>query len=87
MRLSSFQVNIKNELTQRKNDATLSHMELTTGERIAIMRKRKGLTQAELAERLGKSQSWVHHLEGGRAKLTLDDIKALSAELEGLELG
>jgi transcriptional regulator with XRE-family HTH domain len=36
-----------------------------TGERIAFHRKRLGLSQAELATRIGRSVSWVSQVERG----------------------
>lgn len=40
---------------------------MTVGERVKLLRERKGMTQAELAEKLGyKTKSSVTHIECGR---------------------
>lgn len=44
------------------------------GRRIAELRVAAGHTQAEIAERLGVSDQWIRHLEGGRANLTLASL-------------
>jgi transcriptional regulator with XRE-family HTH domain len=36
------------------------------GERIAYWRKRRGLTQALFADRIGRSKSWLEKAESGR---------------------
>jgi transcriptional regulator with XRE-family HTH domain len=38
---------------------------LTFGERLALIRKRRKLTQRQLAERIGCQQSDIHRLESG----------------------
>jgi len=52
------------------------------------MRDEKGLTQAELASRLGKPQSYVSKFESGERKLELAELDAicdaLGARLETL---
>jgi transcriptional regulator with XRE-family HTH domain len=49
------------------------------------MRKRAGLTQAELAERTGTTQSAIARLEGGHGSPTLERLSAI-AEACGLDL-
>lgn len=45
-------------------------------------RQNRGLTQAQLAERLGTSQSAVHRIEQGRQNLSLELIGRISAALD-----
>ena len=49
------------------------------------MRKRAGLTQAELAERIGTTQSAIARLERGIGRPTLERLSQI-AEATGLEL-
>jgi transcriptional regulator with XRE-family HTH domain len=50
------------------------------------MRSEKGLTQLELASRLGKPQSYVSKYESGERKLELPELEAICSELgAGLE--
>ncbi len=48
------------------------------GELIAINRQRKGLTQAQLAEELGTSQSAVHRMENGGQNISMEMIARIS---------
>ena len=50
------------------------------GARIEAARKNKGLTQEELAEIVGVSQSMINHIEKGRKKPSLDIAVALADE-------
>jgi transcriptional regulator with XRE-family HTH domain len=52
---------------------------------LALARKRLGVTQQELAERAGVSQSYIAKLEGGEANPTLGRVGSLLAVL-GLSL-
>ena len=51
------------------------------GARIEAARKKKGLTQEELAEIVGVSQSMINHIEKGRKKPSLDIAVALADEV------
>jgi UDP-N-acetylglucosamine 1-carboxyvinyltransferase len=51
---------------------------LRIGRRIAALRKAKGLTQAQLAERLAIAQKNVHRLESGTQNLTLRTIAKIA---------
>lgn len=42
---------------------------LSTGERVAIYRKRRGLTQRELGELVGRTDEWVRKVESGRHEI------------------
>ena len=46
------------------------------GERIEAARKKKGLTQEELAERVSVSQSMINHIENGNKKPSLETAVA-----------
>lgn len=52
------------------------------GARIALTRKARGLTQVQLAERLGIAQQTLAHYEGGRVRLTIGTLLELAHELE-----
>ncbi|MFS8831192.1 helix-turn-helix domain-containing protein [Synechococcus sp. R8-2] len=51
------------------------------GADISAARRQKGISQRELAQRLGRSQSWVRDVENDRLQISLNDrqrlIKAL----------
>ena len=51
------------------------------GKYIQSIRKAEGLTQDELAERLGKAKMTITHYEGGRNNLTFNSIKAIANAL------
>jgi transcriptional regulator with XRE-family HTH domain len=52
------------------------------GRRIGELRRQRGLTQAELGERLGIAQKNVHRLESGTQNLTLRTLERVAAALE-----
>lgn len=62
---------------------------LRMGERIAALRKAKGMTQAELAEITGLQRTHILRIEQGRYGVTVDVLTAigdaLDAELELVE--
>ena len=51
--------------------------------RLAELRQALGLTQAELAELIGKSQSAVSQIEHGEIGLSLEMLRAIVAQLGG----
>ncbi|MBE5795798.1 MAG: helix-turn-helix transcriptional regulator [Clostridiales bacterium] len=51
------------------------------GHRIRTLRTASGLTQAELAERVGISASFLGHIERGTRVLSVDTLAALCAAL------
>jgi transcriptional regulator with XRE-family HTH domain len=61
-------------------------MEMTTGQRVARARKRQGWTQAELAERVSRSTSWVAKIEGGHASLDRRSVLDHLAAALGVEV-
>jgi transcriptional regulator with XRE-family HTH domain len=55
------------------------------GELVREARKRSGMTQAELAEKAGTTQSAIARLESGRTSPSLEDVQRLM-RLAGFEL-
>jgi transcriptional regulator with XRE-family HTH domain len=60
-----------------------------TGERIAVYRRRRGLSQAALAGLIGRSESWLSQVERGirsvdRLSVLLDMAKILHVDVESL---
>lgn len=51
------------------------------GQRIATLRKARGLTQVQLAERLGVAQQTLAHYEAGRLRLLAGALLTLADEL------
>jgi transcriptional regulator with XRE-family HTH domain len=51
------------------------------GVRIGAIRRRRGLTQAELAGQIGRTANSVSALERGRNQPTLDTLRVLAAAL------
>lgn len=60
-------------------------MRLTLGEQVRFHRTRAGLTQTELASRVGRGPKWIHDLERDRARLSYSEMIAIS-EAIGSEL-
>jgi transcriptional regulator with XRE-family HTH domain len=58
-----------------------SKTEPVVGKRLAIARQRKGITQADLAERLGVSQSLVAHYETRATNPQLGFLERAAVEL------
>lgn len=61
----------------------------TTGERIAVYRRRRGLSQGALAGLVGRSESWLSQVERGvrsvdRLSVLLDMAKILHVDVESL---
>jgi transcriptional regulator with XRE-family HTH domain len=48
---------------------------------LAALRKERGLTQAQLAERLGRPQSLISAIESGRQSPHVETIVAIAREL------
>lgn len=51
--------------------------------RLVELRKALGLTQAELAEMIGKSQSAISQIESGEIGLSLDVLRSIVSHLGG----
>lgn len=52
------------------------------GQRIRKIRKMRGLSQEQLAEKVGISTTHMSHIETGNTKMSLSIFVALAAELE-----
>ena len=52
------------------------------GPTVAVVRKFRLLTQADLARRVGKSSGWVHGIESGRIVLDGVELDEVAAALE-----
>ncbi|SEN21073.1 helix-turn-helix domain-containing protein [Nonomuraea pusilla] len=59
---------------------------LTQGQRIARARHRKGWDQATLAEKIGRSVSWLSKVENGRMPLDRMSVVGQLAEVLGVEV-
>lgn len=57
---------------------------LSIGERVAIYRKRRGLTQRELGELVGRTDEWVRKVESGRHELDRISILGQVASVLGI---
>ena len=55
---------------------------MTFGEKVKLLRNKKGLTQEQLAERCGRGKSYICNIEKGTRNTTLDNIPALAEALE-----
>jgi len=59
---------------------------VTQGQRIARARHRKGWDQATLAEKIGRSVSWLSKVENGRMPLDRMSVVGQLAEVLGIEV-
>lgn len=59
----------------------LAEIKQMSGRRIEIERRREGLTQSKLAERVGLGVSWIREIESGNPKTRIDDHLRCSAAL------
>ncbi|MFB9963844.1 helix-turn-helix domain-containing protein [Sinosporangium siamense] len=59
---------------------------MTTGQRIARARRRKGWDQVTLAEMIGRSVSWMSKVENGRLPLDRMSVLGQVAEALGVEI-
>lgn len=51
------------------------------GQRIAVLRKERGMTQVQLAEQLGVAQQTLAHYEAGRLRLLAGALPTLAEQL------
>ena len=68
---------------RRIDEAKTKALEEQASYRLAELRQALGLTQAELAELIGKSQSAVSQIEHGEIGLSLEMLRAIVAQLGG----
>jgi transcriptional regulator with XRE-family HTH domain len=61
-------------------------LSVAIGQALGLRRRDAGLTQAVVAERLGRPKSWIAKLERGQRSLLFSEAIAL-AELYDVELG
>src|SRR5215475_10609775 len=54
------------------------------GERVALLRRRRGLSQVELGNLVGRSESWVSQVERGARRL--DRLSVLRKVADALEV-
>lgn len=54
----------------------------TLGKNIAYYRRKKGITQKELSEKIGISPSFISHLENGNSNPSADTLKNIANVLE-----
>lgn len=73
------------EEARRGGDPELRRMRLRFGEEVKAARIKAGLTQAQLAERLGRSQKYVSLIERGSRRLPIEAMMVIMRAL-GLEL-
>lgn len=52
------------------------------GQAIAQLRKEKGMTQAELADRSGLGQGHIARLEAGKYGVTIDVLSSIAGAME-----
>jgi len=57
------------------------------GDRVAFLRRRRGLSQVELASRLGRSESWVSQVERGVRSVDRLSVLERMAEVLGVPVG
>ena len=67
---------------RRRKQAQAGKIEQLSGSAIKAARQRQNFTQRALAERLGKSQSWVRDVENGRFSLVPEDQARLRQTLD-----
>ena len=60
---------------------SVARVKLSPAEMIRIIREKNELTQSELAERTGLTQSTISNLENGRTKLGAERAKTLARAL------
>jgi transcriptional regulator with XRE-family HTH domain len=52
------------------------------GERIALLRRRHGLTQPELAQQAGMGTTTLNRIENAHASMTMEKVAAIARALE-----
>lgn len=57
-------------------------MTILEGHLIKTARKRKGLTQIDLADKVGLSHAPIHHLESGGESISLKNLRLIADQLD-----
>lgn len=57
-------------------------MNIEIGEKIRIERLKKGYNQEKLGKLVSKSTNWIHKVEKGDLRITLDSLDAIANALE-----
>jgi transcriptional regulator with XRE-family HTH domain len=60
----------------------LQDIDRAVGERIRKIRKRKGITQDQLAELAGLNRTHLYRLESGKQSMTLRTLKVIAEALD-----
>ena len=60
----------------------MQDIDRAVGERIRKIRKRKGITQDQLAELAGLNRTHLYRLESGKQSMTLRTLKVIAVALE-----
>lgn len=68
---------------RRIDDAKIRALEEQTAYRLADLRQALGITQAQLADLIGRSQSAISQIEHGEIGLSLEMLRAIVAQLGG----
>jgi len=71
------------ERARRIDAAKTSVLDEQSSYRLGELRQALGLTQAELAELIGKSQSAISQIEHGEIGLSMEMLRAIVAQLGG----
>jgi DNA-binding transcriptional regulator YiaG/NAD-dependent dihydropyrimidine dehydrogenase PreA subunit len=69
----------RRRVTQAKSPSSTTQI---SGEDIRLARQQQKLSQRSLAERLGKSQSWIRDIEKGRFNVNAEDLDILRRTLD-----
>ena len=68
-------------LADKNREETTMEQKETLGKRIARLRKEKGLTQEQLAEKIGTKKSFISRVEKGRTDIQLSTLVKLFSGL------
>jgi transcriptional regulator with XRE-family HTH domain len=68
-------------MARRGEDPELRKVRLRFGEQVRAARKKAGLSQAQLAERIGRSQRYVSFIETGGRSLPIETMSMIMREL------
>lgn len=69
-------------MKQEKSYTDRCGKSMTVGEKIQAIRKEKGLSQKELADKLGIAPGTIQQYEAGKRKVTIEKLMRIAATLE-----